>query len=175
MVRALLLTVSLTAACYSPPEPDCGFFCGTGSACPSDYHCGRDGVCHRDGTPETLACAPDAAVDAPNHEFDAADNQAPQVLSINPPSGGFNVGVDYPVTVTFDEAVQNVNESSFVARIGTSPVAATVVSTQPDTYVLTPSTPWPPGTQIQIELHTTISDYAGNTLLPFYSSFTTMP
>ena len=51
-------------ACYRPPEPDCGFVCGPGGACPADYTCGRDKRCHRDGTPASLVCDVDAGVDA---------------------------------------------------------------------------------------------------------------
>ena len=49
------------ASCYSPPEPDCGFFCGSGGACPSDYTCGGDQRCHLIGSPEG-ECASEFAV-----------------------------------------------------------------------------------------------------------------
>ena len=175
MVRALLLSVSLTAACYSPPEPDCGFFCGAGSACPSDYHCAADGVCHRDGAPATLSCGIDAAVDAPPPpSFDAADNNRPQVISTTPISGGFNVGLATPITVVFDEPVVNVNTGTFIATIGNTAYPGTVTPSSQSSYTFTPNNNWPPATQIQVELYSTITDLSGNGLLPFFFSFTTL-
>ncbi|HSD90306.1 MAG TPA: Ig-like domain-containing protein [Kofleriaceae bacterium] len=174
MVRALLLTVSLTAACYSPPEPDCGFFCGPGSACPADYHCAHDGVCHRDGAPATLSCGIDAAVDAPRPPgFDAADNNRPQVLSTSPVSNGVNVALTMPITVTFDEPVLNVTTATFVALIGSTAYMGTVTPASQSVYTFAPINSWPLGTQVQVELYSTITDLSGNGLLPFYFSFTT--
>jgi hypothetical protein len=43
-------------ACYSPPEPDCGFVCGSGGACPDDYTCASDNICHRNGSSPSLMC-----------------------------------------------------------------------------------------------------------------------
>lgn len=43
-------------ACYSPPEPDCGFICGSGGSCPDDYTCASDNICHRNGSSPTLMC-----------------------------------------------------------------------------------------------------------------------
>lgn len=174
MVRALLLSVSLTAACYSPPEPDCGFFCGAGSACPSDYHCAYDGVCHRNGAPSTVQCGVDAAVDAPKPpSFDAADNSRPQVISTSPVSNGVNVALTMPISVTFDEPVLNVNTATFIAIVGSTSYPGTVISTSQSDYTFNPSNSWPPGTQVQVELFSTITDLSGNGLLPYFFSFTT--
>jgi hypothetical protein len=49
-------TLRIVVACYQPPQPDCGFFCGSGGECPSDYTCGADQRCHLDGSP-IGACA----------------------------------------------------------------------------------------------------------------------
>jgi hypothetical protein len=59
-LAAMAMFVSLPAvgACYSPPEPDCGFVCGPAGECPEDYTCdAAEHFCHRNGTPSTLICA----------------------------------------------------------------------------------------------------------------------
>ncbi len=63
----LVLATGLGPACYSPPQPRCGFRCGAGNACPPSYTCSTDdGVCHLDNTPLAESCSPDAGVvDAP--------------------------------------------------------------------------------------------------------------
>lgn len=53
---AVLSVIAPLSACYSPPEPACGFVCGSGGACPDDYTCASDNICHRNGTPATLTC-----------------------------------------------------------------------------------------------------------------------
>jgi hypothetical protein len=68
MARILLFAALM--ACYSPPQPVCGFVCGSGGACPPDYHCGNDHRCHLNGSPDSTMCAgpdaatPDAGVDS---------------------------------------------------------------------------------------------------------------
>jgi len=38
------------AGCFHPREPPCAFTCvSPGARCPTDYTCGADGLCHRDG------------------------------------------------------------------------------------------------------------------------------
>jgi hypothetical protein len=44
---ALALAVA-GAACFSPQQPACAFSCGPGDACPADFTCRGDGLCHRD-------------------------------------------------------------------------------------------------------------------------------
>jgi len=67
------------AGCYAPAEPACGFRCGPNNACPDDYACAGDGVCHRNGSQPDLVClTPDAAPgdtpgDGPNDGIDASD------------------------------------------------------------------------------------------------------
>lgn len=53
---AVILCLMLLSACYSLPEPDCGSSCQTGVACPDDYKCGSDHVCHRNGSSPGLTC-----------------------------------------------------------------------------------------------------------------------
>jgi hypothetical protein len=58
-------------ACYKTPKPNCTFTCGSGEACPTDYTCGPDNVCHLAlgggalavcETPSFDASSPDGAV-----------------------------------------------------------------------------------------------------------------
>jgi hypothetical protein len=72
-LRLAALCLLLLGACYKTPKPDCGFVCGPGGACPSDYTCASvDNRCHRVGAAADLMCpAPvdasiiDAVIDAP--------------------------------------------------------------------------------------------------------------
>jgi hypothetical protein len=60
---------AIVPACYTAPEPICGFVCGPGGACPDDYTCMGDSRCHLNGAP-MMSCGPvDAGVDA--HIVDA--------------------------------------------------------------------------------------------------------
>jgi hypothetical protein len=59
------------AACFSPQKPACAFACGPGGACPDDYVCASDGLCHRQDESAGGHCdldpvngsAPDGAAD----------------------------------------------------------------------------------------------------------------
>nr|HEX4314857.1 hypothetical protein [Kofleriaceae bacterium] len=57
----IALAALAATGCYSTFEPACGFLCGTGGACPDDYTCATDSVCHRNGSPADLVCYADAA------------------------------------------------------------------------------------------------------------------
>jgi hypothetical protein len=168
-VASPLLLVLVISACYSPHQPDCGFFCGPDGACPADYQCAADGRCHRDGTPETLVCPPDAAVAAPDVMPDA-DVTAPHVASTTPADSATAVALSMPVTVIFDEPVQGVDATTFTAG-----VTATIMATSATEYVLSPAADWPASTQITVQLAAGIHDAAGNALAPTSFSFTTTP
>ncbi len=43
---ALALAVA-AAACFSPQQPACAFSCGPAGACPADFTCAADNLCHR--------------------------------------------------------------------------------------------------------------------------------
>lgn len=102
MTRAWLAVVAL-AGCYSPPEPDCGFACGAGGACPADYTCTDDHRCHRNGAPASLTCA----------SPDAAGDSAPKVVSVDPPDGAHDVAVDAIPTAIVDQDVIGVSNTTF--------------------------------------------------------------
>jgi hypothetical protein len=97
-----LACLGAAAGCYSPPEPDCGFVCGPGGACPADYACASDYHCHRNGAPASVSCGPppaDAAI-----VVDAAP--APQIVSVTPPNDATGVSVDTPIQVFTDQRLQ---------------------------------------------------------------------
>jgi hypothetical protein len=83
----LLACAAALAGCYDQPKPNCTFVCGEGGACPDDYQCGTDDLCHLvlpggalaecgftipDGPTDARV---DAAIDAPM--IDAAPDAAP--------------------------------------------------------------------------------------------------
>ena len=93
---SLALGGAIAAACYAVPQPECGFLCGPGGACPDGYACANDHACHRTGSPPELVChtpdaAPgddaavdarlDAAIDAPDAPPDDAAIDAPDAAA----------------------------------------------------------------------------------------------
>jgi hypothetical protein len=107
-----LACLGAAAGCYSPPEPECGFVCGPGGACPADYTCASDYHCHHNGAPASLTCGTppaDAAivVDAP---------PAPQIVSVTPVDGATGVSVDTPIQVFTDQALHGSPELAVVYR-----------------------------------------------------------
>ncbi|HXI58167.1 MAG TPA: hypothetical protein VNO55_19005 [Polyangia bacterium] len=54
---ALPVLAVTTPACFSPRQPACAFSCAKAPhSCPSDYLCGDDGFCHREGVPPDGTC-----------------------------------------------------------------------------------------------------------------------
>ena len=68
-LRIVLLAAGLgaaAAACFSPVKPACTFACGPDNACPDEYVCASDGLCHRAdgvGQCDLSAGMPDGAAD----------------------------------------------------------------------------------------------------------------
>lgn len=62
-------------ACYKTPKPNCSFTCGTGEACPADYACGPDNICHLDLGGGALAVCENPTFDATS--VDAATVDGP--------------------------------------------------------------------------------------------------
>jgi len=88
---ALVAALGLSyAACYAPAEPVCGFRCGPNNACPDDYACAGDGVCHLNGSQPSVVClTPDAPPgdtpdDGPNDATDAGDAPADVPVDVPP-------------------------------------------------------------------------------------------
>jgi hypothetical protein len=177
--RTWILAIYLAnAACYAPAQPDCGFVCGEGGACPDDYFCATDGICHRNGTPDTLRCMVDARPDTPR-PIDApppdADTTAPTVFATLPANGDTNVATSTTIRVQFDEAVTNVSASTFMVSTTGGPIAGVVTEIDPLNYTFTPSAPLPAAETIDVTLTDGIQDPAGNPLATTSFSFTTAP
>ncbi|HVZ74332.1 MAG TPA: hypothetical protein VHJ20_18255 [Polyangia bacterium] len=59
------------SGCFSPREPACPFACGPAGACPTDYVCASDGLCHRaDGLGFCDVTTSDAGSDASDASAD---------------------------------------------------------------------------------------------------------
>lgn len=69
-LRAAMLTLTMTASCYSPVQRACAFSCADDGICPAGFSCQADGVCHRDD--DQGACNIPPQVDA----GDASANDA---------------------------------------------------------------------------------------------------
>ena len=165
-------------ACYSPPQPACGFVCGTGGACPADYTCKADHRCHLDGTAGVCAvdaglvdapadgtapadAGPDARPDAPS-----GDTTAPFVLAATPPNTTTGVAVNTALTATFNEAVTGVSGSSFTVAQGATAIAGGVTynaGTRVATF--TPTSQLPANATITASLTAAIADLPGNPLV----------
>lgn len=178
MVRALQ-TVSLAgllgvSACYSPPEPYCGFYCGPNSECPPAYACTTAGVCRHESAPASVTCGPDAAVGTedsqqPTDGFGSGDTTAPTLAVATPPPGANNVPKTSTITVTFSEPVFDVTQSTFYVYADALVIDGTIMATgsPPDfaTYHYTPSAPLPGNAPVTVVLTSSIHDAVGNALV----------
>ena len=117
------------------------------------------------------------------------DTTRPTVTSTLPANGATNVALNNTITLNFSEPM---NPSSFVTNTGSDSLAifSTVNGTQTQvggsftvtntastsTLVFTPSAPFPPGASITFYACYNVcpTDYAGNTLINFSSTFTTV-
>lgn len=177
-VLGRILAVSLVAlgACYSPPQPDCGFSCRRNGECPDGYTCQSDGVCHRNGSPATVICAADARIDSPQ-PIDAppadADMTPPMVFATMPMDGAMNVPTGSTVRVQFNEPVTGVTIDSFYLREDANPIVGTVTAIDPFTYVFMPAASLPGGATITVHLTSDIVDLSSNALVATMFSFET--
>jgi hypothetical protein len=191
VVRALetiCIVVTGLSACYEPPQPDCGFYCGAGSTCPEDYTCTADNRCRRNGAPASATCEPDAGIVGSDViRFDGfvdADNTPPMVNFTSPSDGSSNVSVNAAVVVSFTEPVFNVSSLTFTAFTNgnLAPGQLAALGSPPDysTYQLTPNAPLPAGMAVTVTLTNQIYDNAGNALVTpgsgqYLFAFTTAP
>lgn len=69
VLRMILFAASLgaaAAACFSPVKPACTFACGPDGACPDEYVCQSDRLCHRadgEGQCDLGPVSPDGSAD----------------------------------------------------------------------------------------------------------------
>ncbi len=175
---ALLGTLSVTQGCYSVPQPECGFVCGPGGACPDDYTCNSaDNRCHLNGSaPQQCLGGADAGIDTPDSiGVDMGSNTPPSVVSTSPTDGATGVAVTATVSATFSEEVFGVNGSTFSLTQGAQQVAATISYTSAANPVatLTPTAQLLPNTTYTATLMTSIVDAGGAALPQKTWTFTT--
>lgn len=125
--------ISLLPACYTVPQPTCGFQCGPAGACPANYTCSAlDSRCHLDGSdPANVCLTIDGGVilppDGPMADaVDASTNVAPTVTAVTPAAAATNVALDAMITATFDEEVVGVSAGTFFVRLSGTPITGTV-------------------------------------------------
>ncbi|MDB4959104.1 MAG: hypothetical protein JWO36_6673 [Myxococcales bacterium] len=173
---ALVVATCGFCACYKAPEPDCGFICGPSGACPEDYTCASDNVCHRNGAPAGMVCTRDGGIDArPIDAARDADTTAPTVTAMTPSNNATNVALNTMVTATFSESVTGVSASSFTLDHGGTAVPGTVTYTDAThTAAFTPTTSLPNGTVFTATLTGSITDGSANALAPVTWHFTTI-
>jgi methionine-rich copper-binding protein CopC len=104
-----------------------------------------------------------------------SDTTAPTVTSTNPASGASSVATSTSVTATFNEAVQNVGNSTFTLKdaAGTLVPANVTYDSATNTATLQPSAALAPGTGYTATLTNGITDANGTALATTSWSFTT--
>lgn len=178
---ALVAGLSVTPGCYDVPQPVCGFFCGSGGACPDDYTCNSsDNRCHLNGSaPQQCLPLIDAGpIDMPDSigvdVMVDAPNPPPTVTNTSPPPNATGVGVGISLSAMFSEDVVGVTSSTFTLFQGATPVAASVTySAGLREATLTPSSMLLPNTSYTATLTAAITDQAGAQLTATSWSFTT--
>ena len=169
LLGRLVVTASCLglAACYSPPEPDCGFVCGPENTCPADYTCAADRHCHRNGAPATLVCAtPDAGIDAP---------APPHVLATQPSNGVTGVAVDVVPTAVVDQAITGVDDTSVTMTAAGGAMVAGHADAPSATMAIrfTPALQLAANTTFTVAISAQVFGSTGLPLGPYSWSFTT--
>lgn len=154
------------AGCYNPPEPDCGFTCGPSNACPTDYTCASDHICHRDGFAGTC---PARTVDA------STDAAAFSIGTTTPADGATGVPVDQVITANVDRDVDGVDNSTFSLQQGAAPVTAMASYSLGQFHLrLAPALQLAPSTTYTAVIAAGITEHNGTAMLtPAMWSFTT--
>ena len=88
----------LAAGCFHPREVPCAFSCvSPGARCPTEFTCGADGLCHRDGVDGCTLTPPDGgAGGAPGASPDAGADSAPVDASASDVAADPDVGAGAP-------------------------------------------------------------------------------
>ncbi len=176
--RILAICLGLISACYSPPQPDCGFACKRSGECPTDYFCAPDGICHREGTSPTAACVADARIDSPK-PIDApppdADTTPPSVVATFPADGATNVPANTVIRVQFNEPVGGIGGNSFRVFVSASQVFGTINPIDPTMWEFIPTAVFPADASVTVDLTSAITDANSNALAPFMFGFAIAP
>jgi hypothetical protein len=162
------------SSCYTPPHPDCGFICGTGGACPADYTCAADNVCHYINAPASTTCNADAKLptDSPD-----ADVTPPMVTGSTPVDGATSVPRDTIITINFDRrlAPATVTASSVtVFHLATQILGTPTLDPSGVAITFTPAQPLPADAQIAVQLSTAIRSTTGGVFEGKVIGFTTI-
>jgi hypothetical protein len=171
----VIIALGIGIACYDPPRPACGFICGNGGACPDDYHCATDNRCHLNGTPATLTCGIDAAIDGPAIETDA-NLTPPTVTSTDPSSGQTGFNRSTPIAIIMSEPVDGATNTSFQVFHGATALAGSINNDYPtgNHLLFLPNPPLPAGAVVTVNLTSSIHNALGVPLAPYSFSFTTI-
>ena len=162
---------ALAFSCYTVPEPDCGFVCGPGSACPTDYTCGSDTICRRIGAPAGTVCTSDAGpLDAPI--------TSPNVTSTMPLDGTTNVARNTLIAATFDQPIDDntVDSTSFLVMTSDGVQLPGLIGFDDPHMTVTfmPNSELPAGAIITVQLTSNISSAQGAPIVPAMFTFTTI-
>ncbi|MGE0867977.1 MAG: Ig-like domain-containing protein [Kofleriaceae bacterium] len=104
-----------------------------------------------------------------------ADLDPPMVINSSPAPTETDVGTTAPVVVVFSEVVFNVSDATFTVDNAGTPIDGMVFMSTQDQAVFTPTSPYPAGATISVNLTAGIMDINGNALVPLSFSFTVAP
>ena len=101
------------------------------------------------------------------------DTTPPEVVLATPADGATNVGLTTPITMTFSEPLDpaTVSNANFILTAGAT--LGKSISRSSDNTVVTLSLTMPAATTINLQVTSGVTDFAGNPLAAFASSFTT--
>ena len=167
------------AGCYRPPQPACGFVCGTNGACPDDYACAADHRCHLAGVGSLCESAVDAGPDSPfvppdGGLLDAQTLPQIDILSEFPEAGSVGNPVDTPISVTFSVSLVFVDPTQASISSADGPVEFAVAAQSP-TVALMPPLQLSGETVYTVSLGSEFAAPNGYTLSPFAWVFATGP
>jgi hypothetical protein len=166
----LAFAVAVGISCFATPEPNCGFVCGSGGACPDDYACASDSICHRLGSPPSTVCTGDGGL------ADAAII-SPNVTATMPINGATGVSRTAPISATFDQPIvdSTVVSESFVVEDanGVLQNGGFIFDDSTMTATFQP-TMLPPGAVITVMITGNITSSQGAPVNPLMFSFTTI-
>jgi hypothetical protein len=106
----------------------------------------------------------------------ATDNTSPQVVSVSPPNGALNVGINAQIRVRFDEAINPLTVSGATIAVnapGHMAMPSTISFSNNDREVLiVPQSPLPEATLMMLTIEG-VEDVAGNAVVAQTTQFTT--
>lgn len=170
-IHSVVLICLAGVSCYRVPEPDCGFICGAGNSCPTDYTCGSDTICHRIGALASTVCVHDAgSLDSPI--------LSPMVVATTPSDGASGVSRTAPITATANQSLvaDTVSTLSFLVATSAGVQLPGVVDYDDSTLTMTftPASELPAGATLSAQVTATITSTMTAPLMPLTWTFTTI-